>query len=166
MMGNYVRDKDAVTASMMIAEMAAHYYKKGMTLLDALDALYEKYGWFAEKTINIYMEGVDGPERMAALMTRLREHTPAELAGQRVVRMRDYREGTITVPGLGPVERTPISGSNVLYFELENDTNFIIRPSGTEPKIKIYILARGKDKAECLTRVDACVQAADALGKE
>ena len=166
MMGDYVRDKDAVTASMMIAEMAAHYYQKGMTLLDALDALYEKYGCFAEKTVNVYMEGVDGPDRMAALMTKLRTEPPAELAGQRVIRVRDYKDGTVTVPGLGAVDRTPISGSNVLYFELENDTNFIIRPSGTEPKIKIYILTRGKERAECQARTDACAKAAEALGKE
>ena len=165
MLGDYVRDKDAVTASMMIAEMAAHYYQKGMTLLDALDALYEKYGTFVEKTVNVYMEGVDGPERMAALMTGLREDPPAELAGQRVVRVRDYKDGTIAVPGLGAVGHTQISGSNVLYFELESDTNFIIRPSGTEPKIKIYILARGKDRAECQARAEACAAAAQALGK-
>ena len=166
MMGDYVRDKDAVTASMMIAEMAAHYYQKGMTLLDAMDALYEKYGTFGEKTVNVYMEGVDGPERMAALMSSLRADPPQELAGQRVVRMRDYRDGTVSVPGLGAVGKTPISGSNVLYFELEADTNFVIRPSGTEPKIKIYILARGKEKAECAARVEACAAAALALGKE
>ncbi len=166
MMGDYVRDKDAVTASMMIAEMAAHYYQKGMTLLDALEALYAKYGFFSEKTVNIYMEGVDGPERMAALMTSLRENTPSQFAGQRVIRMRDYRDGTVSVPGLGPVGRTPISGSNVLYFELESDTNFIIRPSGTEPKIKIYILVRGKERAECQAKIEACAAAAEALGKE
>ncbi len=166
MMGDYVRDKDAVTASMMIVEMAAHYYSQGMTLLDALDALYEKYGYFAEKTVNIYMAGVDGPERMAALMAGLRDKAPSEFAGQRVIRMRDYRDGTITVPGLGPVGRTPIAGSNVLYFELENDANFIIRPSGTEPKIKIYILVRGRDMAECQEKAAACAAEAEAMGKE
>ena len=166
MLGDYVRDKDAVTASMMIAEMAAHYYRQGMTLLDALDALYAKYGTFVEHTVNVYMEGVDGPDRMAALMTSLRTEPPMELAGQRVVRVRDYKDGTVTVPGLGAVERTPISGSNVLYFELEQDTNFIIRPSGTEPKIKIYILTHGTDKAACQARVDACVTAAQTLGNQ
>jgi phosphoglucomutase len=166
MMGDYVRDKDAVTASMMIAEMAAYYARQDMTLLDAIDALYEKYGYFAERTINIFMEGVDGPERMAALMTRLRTEPPAELAGQRVIRMRDYRDGTISVPGLGPVGHTELSGSNVLYFELENDTNFVIRPSGTEPKIKIYILARDKDGQTCQQKADACAAGAAELGKE
>jgi phosphoglucomutase len=166
MMGDYVRDKDAVTASMMIAEMAAYYAQQNMTLLDAIEALYQKYGFFAEKTINIFMEGVDGPERMTALMTRLRTEPPAALAGQRVIRMRDYRDGTIAVPGLGPVGHTEISGSNVLYFELEDDTNFVIRPSGTEPKIKIYILARDKDGETCRKKAEACAAGAAELGKE
>ena len=165
MMGDYVRDKDAVTASMMIAEMAAHYYQKGMTLLDAVDALYEKYGWYCEKTLNIYMEGVDGPERMAALMKKLRTDPPAELAGQHVVRMRDYQNGTVTVPGLGPVETLALSGSNVLYFELENEVNVVIRPSGTEPKIKIYILAKGDDGPSVRQKADACAAAAGELGR-
>ena len=164
MMGDYVRDKDAVTASMMIAEMAAFYYQQGMTLLDAVDALYEKYGWFREKTLNIYMEGVDGPERMAALMVRLRETPPAEMAGQPVIRMRDYRDGTVSVPGLGVVEHMPLSGSNVLYFELENDVNVVIRPSGTEPKIKIYVLARGTDAESVAAKAEACAAAAMELG--
>ncbi len=166
MMGDYVRDKDAVTASMMIAEMAAYYYQKGMTLLDAVDALYAKYGWFRERTLNIYMEGVDGPERMAALMASLRAAPPAELAGQPVIRMRDYRDGTIAVPGLGVVEHMELSGSNVLYFELENDTNVVIRPSGTEPKIKIYVLARGKDAEESLARLESVSAGAALLGKD
>ena len=166
MMGDYVRDKDAVTASMMIAEMAAFYFRKGMTLLDAVDAMYEKYGFFAERTMNIFMEGVDGPERMAALMARLRSTPPAELAGQPVIRMRDYRDGTISVPGLGVVEQMPLSGSNVLYFELEDNTNVVIRPSGTEPKIKIYVLARGKDAETCRARLESAAAGAALLGKD
>ena len=166
MMGDYVRDKDAVTASMMIAEMAAWYDSQGMTLLDAMDALYEKYGCFREETINLIMEGVDGPERMASLMAELRQSPPETLAGVPVIRVRDYRDGTVTVPALGPVGYTEISGSNVLYFELENDTSFIIRPSGTEPKIKIYILAQDKVAEACQKKAAACKEAAAALGKE
>ena len=166
MMGDYVRDKDAVTASMMIAEMAAFYFQQGMTLLDAVDALYEKYGYFSERTLNIYMEGVDGPERMAALMARLRATPPAELAGQPVIRMRDYKDGTIAVPGLGVVEHMELSGSNVLYFELENNVNVVIRPSGTEPKIKIYVLARAKDGETCRQRAEDTAAAAARLGQE
>ena len=166
MMGDYVRDKDGVTASMMIAEMAAYYDGRGKTLLDAVQELYEKYGFYTERTVNLFMEGVDGPERMAALMNRLRGSTPAWIAGLRVVRMRDYRSGTVVVPGLGTVGNTEISGSNVLYFELEDGTAFIVRPSGTEPKIKIYVLARGDDAAACTATAEACRAYAESLGKE
>ena len=164
MAGDYVRDKDAVTASMLIAEMAAYYYAKGLTLHGAIAALYEKYGYFAEKTINLVMSGTDGPDRMAALMASLRSDPPAELGGRRVMRVRDYKDGTVSVPGLGPVDRTPISGSNVLYMELEDGTCFIVRPSGTEPKIKFYILARGENAQACRQAVEDCTKAAETFG--
>lgn len=153
MMGDYVRDKDAVTACLMITEMAAYYFEKGMTLAQAVDALYEKYGYYGEKTLNLVMPGLDGLEKMRALMAELREHPLTEIAGTPVLRMRDYQDGSVHVIGLGKVDRTEISGSNVLYFELEDDCSFIVRPSGTEPKIKIYVLATGKDRAACDERV-------------
>ncbi len=102
---------------------------------------------------------------MAALMAGLRADPPAELAGQAVVRMRDYRDGTVFVPGLGPVEQMELSGSNVLYFELENDVNVVIRPSGTEPKIKIYVLAQGADGPSVQAKAAACAESAAALGQ-
>ena len=154
MMGDYVRDKDAVTASMMVAEMAAHYHKQGMTLLDAMNSLYEKYGWFMEKTVNLVMPGVDGLQKMKALMDELRSQPPVEIEGEEVVRLRDYLDGSIHVAGLGVVGKTPIWGSNVLYFELRDGSSFIIRPSGTEPKIKVYLLIRGGSKDECSRRMD------------
>ena len=154
MMGSYVRDKDAVTASMMICEMAAWYSEQGKTLLQALDALYEKYGYYAEKTLNLVMPGIDGIARMQALMTRLRETPPKDICGVKVLRERDYDTGKVIVPGLGVVDKTEISGSNVLYFELEDDSSFIVRPSGTEPKIKIYLLVRGGSKTECAAKID------------
>ena len=108
MMGDYVRDKDAVTASMMVAEMAAHYYQKGMTLLDALNALYEKYGWYKEKTLNLVMPGLDGLQKMKELMSSLRQNPPTEIAGEEVIRLRDYQDGSIFVAGLGKVDKTPL----------------------------------------------------------
>ena len=154
MMGDYVRDKDAVTASMMVAEMAAHYHKQGMTLLDAMESLYEKYGWFMEKTVNLVMPGVDGLQKMKALMEELRSQPPKEIEGEEAVRLRDYLDGSIHVAGLGVVGKTPFWGSNVLYFELKDGSSFIIRPSGTEPKIKVYLLIRGGSKAECEERIE------------
>ena len=165
MIGHYVRDKDAVTASMMVAEMAAHYYQKGMTLLDALNALYEKYGWYKEKTLNLVMPGLDGLQKMKALMSALRQNPPAEIAGEEVIRLRDYQDGSIFVAGLGKVDKTPFAGSNVLYFELADGSSFIIRPSGTEPKIKVYLLIRGKSGADCEERIAKYIKYAEALGK-
>ena len=153
MMGDYVRDKDAVTAAMMIAEMAAYYSEQGMTLLDALDALYAKYGNFAEKTINLVMPGLDGLNRMKEIMATLRAHHPAEVGGVPVAKVRDYQTGELSVEGLGVVGETPIKGSNVLYFELADGSSFIIRPSGTEPKIKVYLLVRDETQEKCREKI-------------
>ncbi len=147
MVGDYVRDKDAVTASMLIAEMAAYYFDRGMTLKDAVDELYRKYGFFREQTLNLYMYGVDGLGEMKALMESLRREPPTEMGGIAVARIRDYQSGDITIPGLGVVEKTAIVGSNVLYFELTDGSNLVVRPSGTEPKIKMYVLARDETAA-------------------
>ncbi len=165
MVGDFVRDKDAVTASLLVAEMAAHYYRKGMTLLDAMNALYEKYGWFQEKTLNLVMPGLDGLQKMEALMKRMRTEPPKEIGGVEVVRERDYLDGSIIVPGLGKVGKTPFEGSNVLYFELGDGSSFIIRPSGTEPKIKIYLLVRGSSREDCEKRMEGYFAYAEALSK-
>ena len=154
MMGDFVRDKDAVTASMMVAEMAAFYHKQGMTLMDAMMALYEKYGWFKEKTLNLVMPGLDGLQKMKDLMAELRANPPKEIGGQEVIRTRDYADGSIYVAELGKVGTTPFFGSNVLYFELADGSSFIVRPSGTEPKIKIYLLVRGDSEAQCAERIE------------
>ena len=163
MAGDYVRDKDAVTASMLIAEMAASYFKQGMTLADALDALYEKYGFFGELTLNLVMPGLDGLEKMRAIMAELRAQPPREIGGTAVLGMRDYQSGTVSVAELGVVGKTHIVGSNVLYFELADGTAFIVRPSGTEPKIKVYILARGESRADCDERIARYRQYAESL---
>ena len=165
MCGDYVRDKDAVTASLLVAEMAAHYHKKGMTLLDAINALYEKYGYFREKTLNLVMPGLDGLQKMKALMASLRSEPPKEIGGTEVVRQRDYLDGSIYVSGVGKVGKTPFEGSNVLYFELADGSSFIVRPSGTEPKIKVYVLCRGESAEECDERVARYTAYAESLKK-
>jgi phosphoglucomutase len=147
MLGDYVRDKDAVTASLLLTEMAAWYASRGMTLYDALQALYEKYGWYGEKTHNLVMPGLDGLAKMAALMKNFREHPPVEIAGVPVVMRKDYADGT-TVDCHGTVGQMELSGSNVLRYELSDGTTILVRPSGTEPKIKIYLLTQGKDAAQ------------------
>ena len=163
MMGDYVRDKDAVTASMMVAEMAAHYFYMGMNLRQAMESLYEKYGRYAEKTLNLVMPGLDGLQKMKDLMADLRSNPPKSIGGVEVFRMRDYADGSITVPELGKVGETHIKGSNVLYFELADGTGFIVRPSGTEPKVKVYILAKGESKAECDEKIAKFTEYAESL---
>ena len=165
MMGDYVRDKDAVTASLIVAEMASYYHLKGMTLLDALDELYAQYGYYMEKTLNLVMPGLDGLAKMKALMTSLRSKAPKEIAGEEVLRLRDYIDGSIRVAGLGKVDHTPFFGSNVLYFELADGSNFIVRPSGTEPKIKVYLLVRGESLEDCKAKVQKYQEFADKLSK-
>ena len=163
MMGDYVRDKDAVTASMMVAEMAAYYHEKGMNLSQALESLFVKYGRYAEKTLNLVMPGLDGIAKMKKLMDDLRSDPPKEIAGTVVFRLRDYSDGSITVPELGVMGQTPIKGSNVLYFELADGTSFIVRPSGTEPKVKVYILCKGEDKADCDEKIAKYTEFAESL---
>ena len=163
MVGDYVRDKDAVTAAVMIAEMAAYYFDKGMTLKQAVDGLYEKYGNFAEKTVNLVMPGLDGLKNMRALMADLRKEPPKVIGGEKVLKMRDYQDGSVFVTGLGKVETMEMKGSNVLYFELADGTSFIVRPSGTEPKVKVYIMARGESADECAAKVAKFTEYAESL---
>ena len=148
MIGHYVRDKDAVTASLLLTEMAAWYHAQGMTLFDALRSLYEKYGWYGEKTHNLVMPGLDGLEKMAALMQSLRAQPPVEIGGVTVAQYKDYSDGTVRDAASGAITPMPLSGSNVLRFELTDGTHIVVRPSGTEPKIKVYILTKGADAAE------------------
>ena len=147
MLGDYVRDKDAVTASLIITEMAAWYAAQGMTLYDALQALYQKYGWYGEKTHNLVMPGHDGLEKMAALMKNLRAQPPVQIAGVDVAVRKDYTDGSVVDCRTGEKSTMELSGSNVLRYELADGTTILVRPSGTEPKIKVYILTQGRDAA-------------------
>lgn len=163
--GDYARDKDAVTASMLIAEMAAYYRTQGKTLFDAMEEMYEKYGYFIEQTISITMPGVSGLTRMKELMAELRETPLTEVAGVPVAYARDYLPGTRTCVADGKTEQMELSGQNVLYYEMQGGTVFIIRPSGTEPKVKVYIMAKGEDKQQASDKVAAYVSAAREIVK-
>ena len=149
MFGSFVRDKDAITAALILTEMAAWYYDKGMTLYDALMSLYEKYGFYAEKTMNLVMPGLDGLKKMAELMANLREQPPVEIAGVAVKEQKDYKDGSVKCVECGQVSTMELSGSNVLRYEMADGTSLIVRPSGTEPKVKVYILTSGKTQADC-----------------
>ena len=165
MLGDYVRDKDAVTASMLLTEMAAWYADQGMTLFDALEALYEKYGYYAEKTFNLVMPGLDGLKDMANLMKSLRENPPAEISGVKVAARKDYQDGSVIDTATGAQSCMELSGSNVLRFEMADGTSVIVRPSGTEPKIKVYILTQGKDAADAAANVEKYGKWVDTLKK-
>jgi len=165
MLGDYVRDKDAVTASMLLTEMAAWYAAKGMTLFDALEALYEKYGHYAEKTYNLVMPGLEGLTDMAELMKRLREKPPAEIAGTAVLRRKDYQDGSVMDCATGKKSVMELSGSDVLRFELTDGTTILVRPSGTEPKIKVYLLTKGESAADCAEKLERYGNWAAALQK-
>ena len=165
MFGDYVRDKDAVTASLMLTEMAAWYAAQGMTLADALDALFEKYGYYAEKTCNLVMPGLDGLKDMANLMKSLRENPPAELSGVKVAAWKDYQDGSVVDSATGARSQMELKGSNVLRFEMADGTSVIVRPSGTEPKIKVYILTQGKDAADAQANVAKYSKWVDTLKK-
>lgn len=143
LLGTYARDKDAVGASLMILEMTAYYKKQNMTLCDALRSLYERYGYYAESTVDIYMEGLDGIEKRRRVMQSQRDEIPTEIGGVKVKSVGDYLSATVTELQSGKESPTGQPQSDVLYYTLENDDKIIFRPSGTEPKIKIYVLAHG-----------------------
>ena len=146
--GGYVRDKDAVGASLLIVEMASYYKSKGLSIYEALQSLYEEYGYYGEDVLNVKIGGALPMDIMKEKMSALRGNAPKELAGVKVARLRDYNTETITSFVDGSVSPTGLPKTDMLYFELEDGTDVIIRPSGTEPKIKVYILAKGESKKE------------------
>ena len=159
--GTYARDKDSVVASMLIVEMAAYYKAKGMTLYDALVKMFEKYGHYTEYTVNVTMPGLDGVEKMKALMNDLRKNPPVEIGGKKVVSIRDYQAETITDLITGAVTPTGLPASNVLYFECEGGNVVVVRPSGTEPKIKLYLLVNGACQNCCKATLEAFKKAVE-----
>ena len=136
-----------------------------MTLYDALLALYEKYGHYGEKTLNLVMPGLDGLKKMAALMAGLRAAPPADIGGEAVVRRKDYQDGSVVDVGTGERWEMALSGSNVLRYELADGTSVIVRLSGTEPKVKVYILARGESQADCGDKIARYAAWAEELKK-
>lgn len=134
----YARDKDAVGAAVILCEMAAHYRDQGKTLWDAMLAIYERYGWYREEVISVSHEGVEGLERIAQTMSELRSDPPKEIGGSKVLAVRDYQAGIRRDTVTGKEEAVDLPSSNVLYYELEEGAWACVRPSGTEPKIKVY----------------------------
>lgn len=146
--GIHARDKDAVVASLMIAEMAAVYKLKGMSLKQFMDSIYEKYGMYLNSVLNFAFEGASGMQKMSDIMNSLREKSPAAFADKKVVKIADYKTSTVTDVLSGDVKDIKLPKSNVLSYSLEDNSKVIIRPSGTEPKIKIYITAYDDTRAK------------------
>lgn len=142
--GGHVRDKDGVNASLLICEMFAHYKAKGRSLIEVMDSLYEEYGYFQESLQSITFEGASGAKKMADLMEKFRTEPPAKIAGYNVLGVKDYEKGVGELPK-----------SNVLEFNMEQDVNVLVRPSGTEPKIKMYYLVKGSSEAQGKTIVSS-----------
>ena len=163
MFGSFVRDKDAVTAALVLTEMAAWYADQGMTLYDALMGLYKKYGFYAEKTLNLVMPGLDGLKKMAQLMADLREKPPVEIAGVAVVQQKDYKDGSVVTVATGEKTTMELTDSNVLRYEMADGTSLIVRPSGTEPKVKVYVLTSAETQADCDAKVAKYAAWADTL---
>lgn len=153
MFGDFVRDKDAVTAALILAEAACYYATQGKTMYDALQDCYAKYGYYREKTINLVMPGLDGMVKMKEIMSKLRQNPLNAVAGVTVIEQKDYQDGSVYNTVTSEHSTMELSGSNVLRYELKDGTSFIIRPSGTEPKIKVYILASGNDQTDADDKV-------------
>lgn len=149
--GDHVRDKDAVNASLLICQMAQDYKLRGMNLAQAMRALYEKHGWWLNRTASVSFPGAAGAETMRGIMAKLREQAPSELAGRAVEAMVDYEGGVNGLPS-----------ANVVEFDVEGGNKVIVRPSGTEPKIKLYVFAKDADRAAA----DALLDALEAAGRE
>lgn len=150
----YVRDKDAVAGSLLIAEMASYYKSRGMTVYAALNALYDEYGRYGEKVLSIKVGGVDPMAEMNARMDELRTNLFSVIASSAVTKVRDYLSGTVIDANTGDTSDTGLPKTDMLYFELEDGTNVIVRPSGTEPKIKVYILAKGSDESSLSAKLE------------
>ena len=149
--GDHVRDKDAVNASLLICQMAQDYKLRGMNLAQAMRALYEKHGWWLNRTVSVSFPGAAGAETMRGIMAKLREQAPSELAGRAVEAVVDYEGGVNGLPS-----------ANVVEFDVEGGNKVIVRPSGTEPKIKLYVFAKDADRVAA----DALLDALEAAGRE
>ena len=144
--GGYVRDKDAVVASMLICEMAAFYRTKGISLIEARKRMYDEYGVYYNKLDNFTCEGASGMERMNEIMGSLRKESPKTIGGVKVLSVSDYKASTMTDAATGAVTKLTLPQSDVITYDLEDAASVIIRPSGTEPKIKVYYTTKGADK--------------------
>ncbi len=163
LIGAYARDKDAISATAALCEAAAYYKEKGMTLWDAMVAMYDKYGYYKDAVQSIGLKGIEGLAKIQSIMETLRNNTPAEVGGYQVVSARDYKQDTIKDMATGQVTPTGLPASNVLYYDLEDGAWLCVRPSGTEPKIKFYYGIKGSSLADADEKSAAMGKAVQAM---
>ena len=161
--GTYVRDKDAVVASMLICEMAAYYRTQGKSLDDVITELYKEFGYYKNKTVSFEFDGAAGLEKMGGIMTSLRENHPDEICGRRVTVVNDYKLSLKTDKANGTTAEIKLPKSNVIAFMLDDGCSITVRPSGTEPKIKLYITAVGENEESAIKIADQLVEAGEKL---
>ena len=159
LVGTHARDKDAVVAVMALCEAAAYYKTQGITLWDQMLNIYNKYGYYKEDLFTMTFKGADGAKKMQDMMDAYRKNTPKQVGAYKVLRLRDYKNDVITDLATGETAPTGLPKSNVLYFELENDAWFCVRPSGTEPKIKFYAGIKGTSLEDSARKLDELMEA-------
>ena len=159
LVGTHARDKDAVVAVMALCEAAAYYKTQGITLWDQMLNIYNKYGYYKEDLFTMTFKGADGAKKMQDMMDAYRKNTPKQVGASKVRRLRDYKNDVITDLATGETVPTGLPKSNVLYFELENDAWFCVRPSGTEPKIKFYAGIKGTSLEDSAKKLDELMEA-------
>ena len=146
LIGTHARDKDAIVATMALCEAAAYYKTKDMTLWDAMIEMYERYGYYKDDIQSITLKGIEGLAKIQEILEILRKNPPAEIAGYKVLKARDYKADTIQDMQTGEVSSTGLPTSNVLYYDLSDDAWLCVRPSGTEPKVKFYYGIKGTSR--------------------
>ncbi len=154
LVGTYARDKDACVAVMMLCEVAAYYKTQGKTLCDAMEEMYQKYGYYQEGLATVTKKGMDGAKQIENLMAEQRKNPPTELGGYQVLRVRDYLEDKVVDLQTKEESATGLPVSNVIYYELENNAWCCVRPSGTEPKIKYYFGVKGDSAADAKEKLE------------
>ncbi len=159
LVGTHARDKDAIVAVMALCEAAAYYKTQGITLWDQMLNIYNKYGYYKEDLFTMTFKGADGAKKMQDMMDAYRKNTPKQVGAYKVLRLRDYKNNVITDLATGETTPTGLPKSNVLYFELEDDAWFCVRPSGTEPKIKFYAGIKGTSLEDSAKKLSDLMEA-------
>ena len=165
LVGDKVRDKDGIAALMLLAEAAVYYKNQGLTLWDNMLKMYEMYGYYKENQVSIVLEGADGAQKIKDMMEKVRNNPPKQVGEYKVLKFRDYLNGTIKDCITNEIYNEDLPKSNVLYFELENDFWCCTRPSGTEPKIKFYMGVKGNSLEEANNLVEGLTKGMKELMK-